>query len=68
MEKAVKCPRGFDIDHPDLEWIKLRTFFVSKKLSLKELSSKDFNKNLASDFRQLLRLNDLLQKAIDGNW
>lgn len=67
-EKAQKCPQGFDAEHPDMDWIKLRTFFVCKGLTLKELSSKDFSKNLSRDFKQLLRLNELLQKAIDGNW
>ncbi len=68
MTQAQKCPRGFDPNHSEMEWIKLKTFFVSKKLSMKELSSPQFNRNLARDFTQLLRLNDLLQSAIDGNW
>ena len=68
MVKAPKCPRGFNGDHPDIEWIKLKTFFVCKTLTNQEFSSKDLAKNLARDFTQLLRLNGMLQKAIDGNW
>lgn len=68
MMKAQRCPRGFDADHPDIEWIKLKTFFVSKKLTMKEFSSPNLAQNLADDFRQLLRLNALLQKAADGSW
>ena len=67
MVKNQKCPRGFDPDHPDIEWIKLKTFFVCKTLTKNEFSSQDLSKNIARDFRQLLRLNDILQDAIDGS-
>lgn len=66
--KAQRCPRGFDADHPDIEWIKLKTFFVCKRLTTAEFSSPHLSKNLAGDFRQLLRLNELLQTAVDGSW
>ena len=39
MMKGQNCPRGFDADRPDIEWIKLKTFFVIKKLTMKEFSS-----------------------------
>jgi len=64
LAKAHKCPRGFDPDHPDIEWIKLKTFFVCKTLTMKEFSSQDLTKNIVRDFRQLLRLNEILQDAI----
>ena len=64
MAVAKNCPRGFDADHPDIEWIKLKTFFVSKTLTLKAFSAPDLAKNVARDFRQLLRLNKLLDDAI----
>ena len=65
MAMAKNCPRGFDADHPDIDWIKLKTFFVSKNLKAKEFSSQDLAKNLANDFRQLLRLNEILDNAIE---
>lgn len=67
MMKGQKCPRGFDADHPDVEWIKLKTFFVCKKLTMKEFSSPDLPESLVREFRQLLRLNALLDAAIDGD-
>ncbi len=66
--KAKNCPRGFAEKHPDMEWLKLKTFFVSKNLTMKEFSSANLSKKVAKDFEQLLRLNRLLQKAIDGHW
>jgi len=68
LEKAERCPRGFDANHPDIDWIQLRTFFVSKTLTMKEFTSPKLAEKLALDFRQLLRLNALLQKALDGDW
>jgi len=65
--KGQNCPRGFDADHPDIEWIKLKTFFVCKTLTMKEFSSPELAENLVRDFRQLLRLNVLLETAIDGD-
>lgn len=67
LMKGKACPRGFDSDHPDIEWIKLKTFFVSKKLTMKELNSPELAANVVRDFRQLLRLNVLLDAAIDGD-
>ena len=68
LEQAERCPRGFDPDHLDIDWIQLRTFFVCKKLTMKEFTSENLAEKLALDFRQLLRLNELLQKAVDGDW
>ena len=65
---SKKCPRGFDENHPDINWIRLKTFFVSRILSAKEYTSPQLNKIVTHDFKQLLRLNHLIQKAIDGNW
>ncbi len=65
LMKGRICPRGFESDHPDIEWIKLKTFFVSKKLTLKELSSPALAENMVQIFRQLLRLNVLLEAAIE---
>lgn len=66
MAKAQKCPRGFDPDHPDIEWIKLKTFFVSKTLTVAQFSDINLARQLVGDFRQLLRFNALLQGVIDG--
>ena len=67
MVKTQKCPRGFDPDLPDIEWIKLKSFFVCKNVTNNKFSSQDLSKNIVRDFRQLLRLNDILQDAIDGS-
>jgi uncharacterized protein (TIGR02453 family) len=60
----VRVPRGFDEDHPDITWIKLRNFTVIKKLSMKEFTSSNLASNVVADFRPLLRLNAVLLAAL----
>jgi uncharacterized protein (TIGR02453 family) len=63
---SSRVPRGFDPDHPRMDWIKLQGFFVWKPYSLKEFSSRDFPSIVARDWKQVLRLNELLEAAIGG--
>ncbi len=69
MEKtSTRVPRGFSEDHEDIDWIKLKSFVVSKKISLKDFSSPRFSDSVIKDFQQALRLNKLIDKALRLNW
>lgn len=63
-EVAPRPPRGFGPDHPDMEWLKLKRFLVVKKLSTTEFTSPDLVPAVAEDFKQLIRLNRLLEDAL----
>lgn len=63
-EVAPRPPRGFDPDHPDMEWLKLKRFLVVKKLSTTEFTSPDLVPAVAEDFKQLIRLNRLLEDEL----
>jgi uncharacterized protein (TIGR02453 family) len=65
---ATRPPRGFDPQHPRLDWLKLQGFYVWRSYRPKELSSPKFAELLAQDARQILRLNELLDQAIQGRW
>ncbi len=65
---ASRVPKGFSEDHPDIAWIKLKNFVVLKEIKLKNFSSAKFSDAVIEDFRQALRLNKLLDKAIKGDW
>jgi uncharacterized protein (DUF2461 family) len=65
---STRVPKGHDPSHPDLDLIKLKSFFVTKPLSIKQFSSKNLVVNLSKDYRQVFRLNSLLEKAINGTW
>lgn len=63
-EVVSRPPRGFDPDHPDMEWLKLKRFLVVKQLSTTEFISPDLVPALVEDFKQLIRLNRLLEDAL----
>lgn len=65
-DQSVRVPRGFDPTHPDVDWLRLKKFVVLKKFTAKEFSSKNFGDAVIKHYRQGLRLNRLLDEAIDA--
>jgi uncharacterized protein (TIGR02453 family) len=65
---SSRVPRGFDPAHPKMKWIQLQAFFVWRSYSLKEVGAPDFARKIARDSAQILKLNALLERAIQGNW
>ena len=65
---SVRIPRGFSADHQDIDWIKLNRFVVMKEMSIKDFSSPNFSNSVIKDFKQALRLNQLLERALSLNW
>lgn len=63
-EVASRPPRGFDPNHPEMEWLKLKRFLVVKKLSNTEFISPDLVQAMVEDFKQLIRLNRLLEDSL----
>jgi uncharacterized protein (TIGR02453 family) len=62
---TINLPRGFDPNHPDADWLKLKAFLVIKKLSKTEFVSADLAQSIVDDFKQLLRLNRLLEEILE---
>lgn len=65
---AARVPKGFSADHDDIHWIMLKNFVVLKSIKLKDFCSPRFNDLVVADFKQGLRLNKLLDLAIQSNW
>lgn len=63
-EVSSRPPRGFDPDHPDMAWLKLKRFLVVKKLSHTEFLSQDLVQSMVEDFKQLIRLNRIIEDAL----
>jgi uncharacterized protein (TIGR02453 family) len=63
---STRVPRGFDPTHPRMDWIRLQAFFVWRPYKKSEFASTKFPEIVARDFRQILRLNELLDLAIGG--
>ncbi len=67
-DASERVPRGFPKDHEDIAWIKLKKFVVYKKISVKDFVSAKFSESVVKDFEQILRLNQLLDKALKLEW
>jgi uncharacterized protein (TIGR02453 family) len=63
---SSRAPRGFDPNHPRMDWLRLQGFFVWRSYSRKQFASKEFSDLVVRDCRQILRLNALLEAAIQG--
>ena len=62
--KSTRVPRDFDPDHADVEWLKLKQFYVVKKIPRSIFLSGKLDDNLIADYTQLLRLNTVLERAL----
>lgn len=61
----VKAPQGFDPEHPFIEDIKRKDFFVMFKLSNKDVSSDTFLERYLEICKQCLPLMRFLEKALN---
>jgi len=63
-EKLKTAPKGYRPDHPDIEWLKLKSFTVSSTLTDAQLTQKTFQEQCIAVFRTMQPLNDFLKTAI----
>lgn len=49
--KLTRPPKGFDSDAPHIEYLKLKSFIVSREICLEKNSSIDLRRALVADFR-----------------
>jgi uncharacterized protein (TIGR02453 family) len=57
-------PKGFDADHPAIEYLKLKSFTVSEEFSAKDALSKEYPKMLADSFKAAYPLVVFLRNAL----
>jgi uncharacterized protein (TIGR02453 family) len=63
---STRSPRGFDPAHPRMDWLRLQAFFVWKSYSKRDFTSSRFAEEVAADWEQILKLNELLDLAVQG--
>jgi uncharacterized protein (TIGR02453 family) len=63
-DKLKRAPKGYAEDHPYLEWIKLKSFIVTRRLTDREVKDKKFLKQVAMLAKTLKPLNDFLSEAV----
>ena len=62
---AARTPRGFDPDSPDGQWLRLKAFLVVKRVPIDVFTSPELAIWVTQHYRQLARLNRLLESALD---
>lgn len=66
-ERVLKTfPRGFEKDHPRIEWLKLTGFYVWRPIPKKILFSSRFADALIEDSFQILKLNAVLDSYLNA--
>ncbi|MEJ7643410.1 MAG: DUF2461 domain-containing protein [Chryseolinea sp.] len=63
-DKLKTSPKGFDKDHSQIEWLRLKSFIVEHKFKDDEVADKKFLKKLTDVMRAAKPLNDFLSEAI----
>ena len=63
-DKLSKPPKGFDADHPAIEYLKLKSFTVGEEFTEKEALSKDYPKILGESFKAAYPLVEFLRIAL----
>ena len=63
--KLVRPPKGFDVDNPALEYLKLKSFVVTRSIKDTELTDKQLVKNVVKYFKTIAPLVHFLNRAIE---
>jgi len=63
-ERLSKPPKGFDADHPAIEYLKLKSFTVSEEFKESVALSKDYPKLLTESFKAAYPLVVFLRRAL----
>ncbi|TDW47250.1 uncharacterized protein (TIGR02453 family) [Flavobacterium sp. 270] len=58
-------PRGYEKDHPAIEFLKLKSFTVSQKYDIKEVTQKDFVAKISQKLITLKPLNEFINRALE---
>ena len=57
-------PRGYEKEHPAIEFLKLKSFETSQKFEIEEVTKKDFVAKMTKRLIVLKPLNDFINRAL----
>ncbi|MEA9412995.1 DUF2461 domain-containing protein [Flavobacterium sp. PL02] len=57
-------PRGYEKDHPAIEFLKLKSFTATQKYDIKEVTQKDFVAKMSQKLITLKPLNEFINRAL----
>jgi len=59
------APKGYDPNHPAIEFLKLKSFTVSQKIDDNIFTDKDFSKKIAEQLILIKPFNNFLTRALE---
>lgn len=65
-DKLKRPPAGYDIAHPDLEFLKLKSFVTHFSLKNTDLTAADSLEKIIASYKLMLPLKEFLHEAIDN--
>jgi uncharacterized protein (DUF2461 family) len=63
-QKLSRVPKGYEVDNPAAEYLKLKSFIAMRKLTEKEVLSKDLKKITLEAFAALQPLMEFINRAM----
>lgn len=63
-EKLSRAPKGYPLDHPNIELLKLKSFLAMKSFSDEEVLQNDFAERVLESYRLVQPFNEYLNVAI----
>ncbi|MEP2023877.1 MAG: DUF2461 domain-containing protein [Reichenbachiella sp.] len=63
-EKLKTAPKGYPKDHPNIELLRFKSFYVIKEFSEKDLADEGFFDELISTYKKAYEFNKYLKEAI----
>jgi uncharacterized protein (TIGR02453 family) len=64
FDKLKTAPKGYPKDHVHLEWLKLKSFIVSRPFSDKQVTDKKFIADITASCKTIKPLNDFIREAL----
>jgi uncharacterized protein (TIGR02453 family) len=63
-EKLKKAPKGYPADHPNLEFLKLKSYLMMHKITDQQVTATDFSDYAVKVFAAMKPMNDYLNVAV----
>lgn len=63
-DKLSRAPKGYPVDHPNIEFLKLKSYLAIRKFTDAEVLREDFVQEVLSTFKAAQPLNEYLNVAI----
>ena len=64
-DRLKKAPSGYSADHPDIEFLRLKSFTATKSFSDSEMMQKDATEKILSAFQALQPFQEFLYQAVE---